>query len=124
MCDMSTFNEADHPRDRGRFTHKHWSDPADGLDAPAAPAEPRPLSIAVLDEPDPRGGYDVALEAPTGLYLLKDGHLHNADGPAYTGVDGEKQWWVDGQLHNEHGPAIIHEDGSEETWVRGEPIAI
>ncbi|MCT2222516.1 hypothetical protein [Microbacterium paraoxydans] len=55
---------------------------------------------------------------------LHNGQKHRENGPAYEGIDGEKQWWQDGVLHREDGPAVIHDDGVEETWVRGEPIAI
>lgn len=108
----------------GQFAGRERAE-AEGTLGPAAErVHRRPLSIAILERRDPEGGFDVALDAPTGRIYLHNGKKHRENGPAYEGIDGEQQWWQDGVLHREDGPAVIHDDGVEETWVRGEPIAI
>lgn len=126
MVLMSTFDESKHPRGQagnaGQFTAKHNTRPSGDL---ATTASDRiPLSIAVLDHPDPAGGFDLAVEAPTGRHYLRDGVAHREDGPAYEGRDGTQEWRQNGELHRDGAPAIIHDDGTQEFWEHGLPLAL
>jgi len=122
---MTTTDDHGNLHDRtGKFTRKVGAAPSGSL-TPDEVNTQYPLSIAILPEPDPNGGYDLAVDAPTGRYFLRDGQPHREDGPAYEGRDGTKEWRVDGALHRPGGaPAVIHDDGSEELWEHGEPIAL
>ncbi|WP_433673909.1 hypothetical protein [Microbacterium gorillae] len=112
---MSTRDVQGNLHDRaGKFATKTNSRPAESLSpAPEAPA------IILFDVADPSGGFDVAVDAPTGRYYLRGGHPHREDGPAYEGLDGTQEWRVDGELHRDGAPAVIHDDGSEEFWEHG-----
>lgn len=78
--------------------------------------------MVILDEPDPVGGFDTAVSAPTGEYYLRDGVQHRLDGPSYEGVDGSQEWRRNGELSREDGPAVV--DGEyEEHWVEGVPLS-
>ena len=113
---MSTF-EALHPRGGGgRFTNKSHSAPSLALSAPA-PVEPV-FEVQTLDAPDPAGGFDMSVDAPTGRRYLADGKLHRLDGPAYVGKDGTQEWYVHGELHRDGGPAVVA-DGGEEWYDHG-----
>lgn len=115
---MTTRDEKGNLHDRrGLFAMKSNSRQADAL----AP-ETDQSAIMLLRTPDPDGGFDLALDAPTGRYYLRDGHPHREDGPAYEGADGTQEWRVDGELHREGAPAVIREDGTTEFWEHGELV--
>jgi hypothetical protein len=103
---------------QGRFTHKGNSRPADQLREPSERAHTLD-TIRLLPDYDPRGGFDVSVDAPTGRYYLREGHPHREDGPAYEGSDGTLEWRIGGELHRDSGPAVIHDDGTEEFWEHG-----
>jgi hypothetical protein len=50
----------------------------------------------------------------------EEGLLHRADGPAWEGSDGSKQWFLNGKRHREDGPALEMADGQREWWLNGE----
>lgn len=118
---MTTRDDQGNLHDRsGKFARKENSAPSGSLgdDVVSGPAR-TPLSIEVLDHPHPEGGFDLAVEAPTGRHYLLDGRPHREDGPAYEGRDGTQEWRVDGMLHRDGAPAVIHDDGTEEFWEHG-----
>ena len=122
---MSTFDENAHPREKrgGRFAKRHNDAPSGEL-GHAGNLSNEPLNVTVLPEPDPAGGFDTLVEAPTGRHYLRQGVQHREDGPAYEGRDGSEKWIRDGQLHRdpEEGPALI-EDGYEEFYEAGVLVA-
>lgn len=111
----------------GRFTGKANRPPEAALGEPARdaprPAALVPLSIHVNRDPDKNGGYQIAVEAPTGRRYLRGTQLHRDNGPAYEGRDGTQEWWKNGELHRDGAPAVIHDDGAEEWWEDGHLIA-
>lgn len=107
----------------GKFSRKENNAPSGSLGDDAG--DPKtPLSIAILNRPDPVGGFDLAVEAPTGRYYLLDGHPHREDGPAYEGRDGTQERRLSGELHRDGAPAVIHDDGTEEFWEHGQPVQL
>lgn len=56
------------------------------------------------------------------IWRLPDGKLHREDGPAYTSIYGEKEWWVNGKKHRLDGPAIEYIFGYTEWWINGYEI--
>lgn len=121
---MSSFDESKHrrglPGNRGQFAPKGADAPIGGLDVPA----PGPLKVDLLPEPDPKGGFDTRVEAPTGSHYLRGGVPHREDGPAYEGRDGAEAWFRDGKLHRDpaDGPALV-EDNFEEYYQDGRLVA-
>jgi hypothetical protein len=58
-------------------------------------------------------------EEGTTTYRNADGKLHNPDGPAVVGLNGEKEYWINGKLHNPNGPAAIYANGYRSHWIHG-----
>lgn len=116
---MNSFDESQHPRGQagnpGQFRSQENSAPDSELTGD--PAEPGPLSVHHYDEPDPKGGFDTTVNAPTGKHFLRGNVPHREDGPAYAGLDGSEAWYQYGQLHRDpaDGPAVIDE-------FEGEPV--
>jgi len=106
----------------GRFEEKRNSAPAGGLAAGGGSDELRPLAMIRFDPPGP-GGYDLAVDAPTGRSYLRHGVLHREDGPAYEGLDGTKEWRRNGRLHRVEGPAVESDDYVA-FWRDGEAVAV
>ena len=48
-----------------------------------------------------------------------DDQPHREDGPAYIGVNGDKEWWINGNIHREDGPAVIFSNGQSGYYVNG-----
>ncbi|MAL06917.1 MAG: hypothetical protein CMH36_08840 [Microbacterium sp.] len=106
----------------GQFAQKRNSPPAAGLDADVTTGEDitRPLTIRVFREQTP-GGYDLAIDAPTGRHYMRDGVHHRTDGPSYEGYDGTVEYYENGLLHRVGKPARTHSDGTSEYWEHGQP---
>lgn len=125
------FDPSKHPTGAGhRFVrkpatapHGALDDTPDTADADGTPSRV-PLRVAVLDRPDPSGGFDVEVDAPTGRHWLRGGLPHRTDGPAYEGDDGTTMWFRDGLLDRAGGPAVVHGDGQEEHWRAGVPVRL
>lgn len=122
---MNNFDESKHrrgqPANAGQFAGKDNSAPTGGLDPNALTRPPAKFDVEILDSPDPVGGFDTRVEAPTGARYLRNGKLHRQDGPAYEGRDGAEGWYQDGQLHRDpqEGPALV-EDGHGEFYADGQ----
>lgn len=130
---MSSFDETKHPRGQagnpGQFSSKNNDAPAGSLgntsNAPGAPMGP--LKVTLLPEPDPRGGFDTRVDAPTGRHYLRGNVPHREDGPAYEGNDGSEVYYQHGELHRDpaDGPAVIDEyegDLVEEFYSHGQLV--
>ena len=124
---MSTFDESKHPRGQaghpGRFAGKQNAAPAGSLGG----APIGPLKVSILAEPDPSGGFDTQVDAPTGRHFLRDSVPHREDGPAYEGRDGSEAWYRNGKLHRDpqDGPAVIDEfedESIEEFYENGQLV--
>lgn len=117
---MSTYDESKHARATdGKWAPKRNDAPKGALSHGAA-LNDKPLSVKILPVPDPDGGYDTLVEAPTGRHYLREGVQHREDGPAYIGRDGSERWFQNGQLHRDptDGPALL-EDGYSEFYEGG-----
>lgn len=69
-------------------------------------------------------GVVITADVPrSGLVLWRDadGQLHNADGPAFYGFDGEEMWCHHGPKHRLDGPAHTDQFGVERFFVNGLP---
>lgn len=111
---MSSFDETQHPRAAtGKWTDKVNDAPSGELTH--GDAEIGPLKVSILPEPDPRGGFDTQVDAPSGRHFLRGSVPHREDGPAYEGRDGSEAWYQNGQLHRDpqDGPAVIDEYENE-----------
>lgn len=130
---MSSFDETQHPRGQagnsGQFRGKNNDAPDGSLGDDGAPGAPNgPLKVTLLPEPDPQGGFDVRIEAPTGRHYLRGSVPHREDGPAYEGNDGSEVYYQNGELHRDpaEGPAVIDEyDGKqiEEFYSHGQLVS-
>lgn len=117
MDDMTGFDPSLHPRgQKGQWADKHNSAPESALVEPQSRAR---FNAVVLPEPDPAGGFDTVVEAPTGIVYLRGGVMHRDDGPAYEGMDGTVEYRRNGLLDREAGPAVVWDDGAEEYWEQG-----
>jgi hypothetical protein len=128
---MAHFDETKHlrgqPENPGQFRSHERSQPGSGL----SPKVENPLVVDILDSPDPSGGYNIRVQAPTGEYFLLDGEPHRLDGPAYRGLDGSERWFREGNLDRDpaDGPALIEvpcdelPDGGVEFYSKGKLVA-
>lgn len=131
---MSSFDETQHPRGQagnpGQFRGKNNDAPTDSLGAGSiAPGAPDgPMKVIILGEPDPHGGFDTRVDAPSGRHYLRGNVPHREDGPAYEGNDGSEVYYQNGELHRDphDGPAVIDEyDGEpvQEFYEHGQLVA-
>lgn len=124
---MSSFDETQHPRGRtGQFAAKANSAP-DGELCSDSDNDAVELRVSILPNPDPAGGFDTSVDAPTGKHYLREGVPHRLDGPAYVGHDGSEVWFQNGELHRDiaDGPALVDEyDGGviEEFYEHGQLV--
>ena len=65
------------------------------------------------------------IEIDGDIFYLKDGDIHNEDGPAILFKNGNKWWMKNGRLHKENGEAIERQEKKEkifnEYWIDGRP---
>lgn len=45
------------------------------------------------------------------IYHVKDGEIHNENGPAVIYSDGSKRWYINNLEHREDGPSTEHSNG-------------
>ena len=73
----------------GKFSRKENNAPSGSLGDDAG--DPKtPLSIAILNRPDPVGGFDLAVEAPTGGTTFSTGTLTVRTGPPMKGATARR----------------------------------
>lgn len=128
---MSTFDENKHrrgqPGNDGQFAKKENRPPSEGLSGfdAIAPIAPAAFDVEILDAPDPVGGFDTVVEAPTGTRYLREGKLHRVGAPAYEGRDGSQAFYRDGELDRDpqEGPALV-EDGYSEFYRDGRLVRV
>jgi hypothetical protein len=48
--------------------------------------------------------------------------FHREIGPAYEGIDGQKEWYINGNRHREDGPACTSSDGCMAWYINGKQV--
>lgn len=64
---------------------------------------------------------DKVVEICGDIFYLKDGLLHNEDGPSIVYANGVEWWMINGKLHRDNGPAVIDKNEIIGYWIDGEP---
>ena len=50
------------------------------------------------------------------IYHVKNGEIHNENGPAVIYSDGSKRWYINNLEHREDGPSAEHSNGQKD-WL-------
>lgn len=59
------------------------------------------------------------------IYHRKDRVWHHDTLPAFSHVNGQREWWKEGLRHRDpkHGPAILYPNGNGDYWVNGKRLS-